>query len=226
MSEEVSGPPYQYNSSGPLPEDQAIALRELQVSRGDLRRRYPLAPPESRLTTDAFGSYNSQYPTGRVPNTSLGDPTKKYLGYLKGSQPPPALNYVIDYFWPHGPTAADAVPLSQSTYEDYLRAMFDFFTQGSLPGAVTFEPPSYDDVHTILSSDPRFQKLEMKIPHGTGKHVVLENPPAFGLPNSEFTTKPRRSAYADAGRNLLPRTEDEYKKSPAGKFPPSTPKKA
>jgi hypothetical protein len=194
--ERVTNPWIQFGTTTMPIDEKLIATSAVPASRSAMRQ---YVMPNLGMGAPNFGKTGkSTWPSGYVGPS--GDPfynTKKgYVGYLQGSRPPTSLDYVRTYFIPDGPFAVSAVPLTQASYDRFLKLMFQSFQQGLIPGQVSYDPPSFEDVKTILLSDPQTQNLMTKIPHGKDRHVYLAEPEVLGLPTSKFRPTSSRRAMA------------------------------
>jgi hypothetical protein len=194
----MAAPPT-FTVRGPsLTKEQYEEISPYPLSRSQLRRRIqPELFGTERFTSDT--AIEGDFPKGLV-DRGIPKQFNRYTGYLAGTRPPEALNYAINYFIPNGPYAETALPLTQQTYEQFLKDMYRAFYAGQLAGQVSFDPPSMEDIRTVLSSNEDVAWELVKIPHGTGQHVALSGPPPPGLPGAKFT--PAGERKFETGRKV------------------------
>lgn len=142
------------------------------------------------------------------------DSQRTYSGYLKGTRPPPSLKYVLDYFIPGGdPDSPYAVPLNQESYNDFTSRMYELFLRSKIPGSVSFDQASYDDVHTILMSNSKVALRAHRFPLLRGSHLRAQRFVRPGLPNSSFSPydRPVKNPYTPTVGDV------QYVGNPTGK---------
>lgn len=77
-----------------------------------------------------------------------------YSGYLAGTSNPQALNYAQQYFNGNADEGPNRfIPLNKQTYNQYTATMYQAFLQKGIPGKVSFDQPSYEDVKKMIERD-------------------------------------------------------------------------
>lgn len=137
-------------------------------------------------------------------------------GYLKGSRPPIALEYVMNYFIPGGdPRSPIHTPLNAETYREFCETMYKFFLEGSLLGVVSFDQPSYDDVYAVLSTNAALAIQNTKFPIKRGKTIKTTSDPRLGLDSSSFKATPFSGSQIP-GSQLTPSQKGKEPVTPEG----------
>jgi hypothetical protein len=158
-------------------------------------------------TRDTFMGATDAYDTKQkfVPYT-VGDTLSKpssttYAGYLSGTSLPVGLTYASAFFnGEDGSTSQDRfLPLNSETYDRFVKSLYQAFLAKKIPGAVSFDQPSYDDVKKIIDSNQARLVHMTRFSDKTGTSALKpDNATLYGLKS----TKPKQRGVNEIASEL------------------------